>query len=157
MRKPVHGPGDKTPKEAIVEMNAGLNHALLEANDSVNGDVLHCSCISSTTSLATSALNSSFPSTNNRRALLVGGGRYRRSPSTSARTSWSSVRNHLSFFFECQNEHQTLVGQGLLRLDDESRRVSGRSWSLSPGEDDMEEFTQRRFIGVQRAPLSYPY
>ena len=39
MHKPVHG--DKIPKEVILEMNAGLNHALLEANDSVNGDVLH--------------------------------------------------------------------------------------------------------------------
>jgi len=41
MGKPVYGLCDKTPKEAILELNAGLNHALLEANYSVNGDVLH--------------------------------------------------------------------------------------------------------------------
>jgi hypothetical protein len=36
MRKPVHDLCDKTPKEASLEMAARLNHALLEANDSVN-------------------------------------------------------------------------------------------------------------------------
>jgi hypothetical protein len=39
--KPVYGLCDKTPKEVILELNAGLNHALLEANYLVNGDVLH--------------------------------------------------------------------------------------------------------------------
>ena len=39
--KPVHGLYNKTPKEAILEMNARSNHSLLKANDSVNGDALH--------------------------------------------------------------------------------------------------------------------
>lgn len=38
---------------------------------------------------------------------------------------------------------------GLVQVNDAMGRPTG--------EDDMEEFTQRRFIGVQRAPLSYPY
>jgi hypothetical protein len=59
----------------------------------------HCFCISSTKSLVTSALNSFFLSADNRRALFVGGGRYRGSLSVSKRTSCSSVRNHLSLCF----------------------------------------------------------
>jgi benzaldehyde dehydrogenase (NAD) len=38
---------------------------------------------------------------------------------------------------------------GLVHVNDAMGRPTG--------EDDLDEFTQRRYIGIQRTPLTYPY